>query len=184
VNSILQAPASALGRLSPREQRLLGLFALLAVLSGLYVFVIQPAFVGRARMEQHITSMEHDLATMQALAMRIRRLESGLGKAAANVDAAKDFSLFSFIDRAAAAAMSRDSIASMNPSRHALRDGTEETLVELRVNGVSLPELVSLLQRIEAAEQPVYIKRLEIKRRYDDKSRFDATVVTAAVSRT
>jgi general secretion pathway protein M len=183
VKAILHAPASALGRLSPREQRLLALFALLALVSGLYVFVIQPAITGRARMEQRITNLERDLTTMQALAARIKRLESGLGTAAANASAAKDFSLFTFVDRAAAGAVSRDAIASMNPSRHALRDGTEETLVELRVNGVTLPELVSLLQRIEEAEHPVYVKRLEVKRRYDDKARFDATVVTGSVSR-
>jgi len=184
IKAMLHAPASALGRLSPREQRLLAVFAALALASGVYVFVIQPLVAGRARTEQHIAGLERDLAKMYELAARIHKLQSGLGAATTSESAAKDFSLFTFVDRAAAAAMSRDAIASMNPSRHALRDGTEETLVELRVNAVTLPELVSLLQRIEQAEQPVYVKRLEVKRRYDDKSRFDATVVTGAMSRT
>ena len=44
--------------------------------------------------------------------------------------------------------------------------------------------MVSFLRRIEDAEQPIYIKRLELKRRYDDHTRFDATVVAGAVART
>jgi hypothetical protein len=159
-------------------------FAVLLVATGGYLFLIEPVLAGRERAEVRVETLRRDLPTMHALAARIRRLESQLGTASSSTSAAKDFSLFAFIDRAAAASISREKIASMNPSRRPMRDGYEETAVELRVNGATLPELIGFLQRIEDAEEPVYIKRMELKRRYDDKSRFDATVVAGALSRT
>jgi general secretion pathway protein M len=183
VRAIWHWASAALGRLSPREQRLVALFAALLVLSAAYLFVVEPVIAGRARVRQRVETLQRDLATMQQLALRIKRLQADLGAASA-AGAAADFSLFAFVDKAAAAAVSRESIASMNPSTRALRDGYVESAVELRVNGVTLPEIVSLLERMEESTQPVYIKRLEIKRRYDDKTHFDATVVAGAMSRT
>ena len=62
--------------------------------------------------------------------------------------------------------------------------GLEESSVELRLTSVGLPEIVALLEQIEATTEPVYVKRVELKRRYDDRARFDATIVTAALTRT
>ena len=47
---------------------------------------------------------------------------------------------------------------------------------------IRLPELVGLLRQIEEAAHPVYIKRLELKRRYDDRSRFDALIIAGSVA--
>lgn len=179
---LLQSATAALSRLNPRERLLVAAFAALAAGSAVFVFVVEPAISGRARSEQRVEALERDLPTMETLARRIQQLEARVGAGSErSPDAA--FSLFAFVDKAAAASLSRESIASMNPARHPLRDGQEETTVELRVNGASLPELVAFLQRIEQAAQPVYVKRLELKRRYEDKTRFDATVVTGALSR-
>lgn len=175
----------AVGRLSRREQILVATLAGLAAVAGLYLFVIEPIVDWRARMQQRIETLSRDLPSLEALAGKVRRLEAELG-AVADVQASTgtDFSLFAFIDKAAAASIARDAIAAMNPSRRPMRDGFEENSVELRLNSVSLVELVGLLRRIEDAEQPVYVKRLEIKRRYDDATRFDATIVAGALSRT
>jgi len=184
VTTLAQSLSAPLARLSARERRLVLLFAGLAAAAAVYVFVVEPVFAGRARTQQRIESLRRDLPQMQALALRIKQLDAQVGSHANAVNADTDFSLFTFIDRAAAASLTRESIASMNPSRRPTRDGFEENLVELRVNGATLAELVTFLQRIESAEQPVYVKRLEFKRRYDDHTRFDATIVAGAVART
>ena len=183
MKSLVLAAGAALSRLNPRERLLVGTLAALAGASAGYLFVIEPAIASRIRAEQRVEMLVRDLPTMESLARRIQQLESQVGAASKSAKADTDFSLFAFIDRAAAASLTRDSIASMNPSRHPLRDGKEETIVELRVSGASLAELIGFLQRIEQAEQPIYVKRLELKRRYEDKTRFDATVITGALSK-
>jgi hypothetical protein len=183
VRSALHGAGAAVARLSPREQRLLALFAGLVAAAAIYVLVVEPLIAGRARVVGRVEGLQRDLPVMEALAVRVRELEASLGTANAST-AAADFSLFAFLDRAAASSIPRESIASMSPSRRPSRDGVEESIVELRINGATLPQLVALLEHVEKAEQPVYVKRLEIKRRYDDETRFDATVVAGALART
>lgn len=179
----LQAVSASLARLSPRERRLVTAFAVVALLAAIYVFAVEPFFAGRARTHRRIEKLAGDIAVMQTLAARIRALESDVERTRAEgtVDA---FSLFSFVDKATSASVSRDAVASMNPQRRPVRQGFEENTVEVRLTAVTLPELVGLLEKIEATTQPVYLKRVEMKRRYDDAARFDAIVVAGAVSKT
>jgi type II secretory pathway component PulM len=172
-----------MSRLSPREQRLILVFLVVALCAGTYVFAIEPLVAGRARLESRIATLARDLEAMQRSAARIRTLDAALGDEIGQ-QTGRDFSLFSFIDRATTASVASEAVASMNPSRRPLRDGSEESTVELRLTRVSLPEVVALLRQINDAGQPVFVKRLELKRRYDDRTRFDATVVAASIART
>ncbi len=179
-----EALTAALGRLNPRERRLVGIFSALAAVAFLYVGIIEPIVEQRTRMERRIETLSGDLAQLQALAGRIRRLEGELGQKTAPTNASKDFSLFSFIDKATSASVAADAVASMNPTRRRLPEGNEEHSVELRLQDIALGELVGLLRQIELADEPVYIKRLDLQRRYDDRTRFDATIIAGAVAAT
>ena len=181
----LHAVVAAFTRLSPREQRLVGALAGLLVVAGVYVFVVEPAVLGRRRLESRIETLTADLAEMRRLAARIDRLETVLGNTQSGDRTAEaEFSLFSFMDKAATATVNPDSVAAMNPSRRQVREGLAESAVELRLSTVSLREIVGLLRKIERSPQPVYVKRIELKRRYDDRTRFDAVIVTGSVSKT
>jgi len=184
IRQMLQPGVAVLGRLSRREQRLVTVFGVLLVAAGVYVFAVEPVVAGRASMERRIASLSRDISTMESLGGRIAALEVAVAGAAGPRAADKEFSLFSFIDRATSAAVSREAVASMNPSRRPSRDGFEESAVELRLVNVTLPEVVGLLRQIDEAVAPVFVKRFELKRRYADSSRFDAVIVAGAVSRT
>ena len=166
-----EAAAAALGRLNPRELRLVTFFAALLTVSMVYLALIEPVANNRMRMQQRITSLSRDLGNMQSLATTIQRVERELGRKENPTNTSKDFSLFSFIDRATSAAVAAEAIASMNPTRRKLPEGLEESAVELRLQDVALADIVGLLRQIELAQEPVYIKRLDLRRRYDDRSR-------------
>jgi len=182
--TMAHSASAAFGRLSPRERRLVGTFAVLAAAAFVYLTLIEPLLEGRTRMEQRIESLTRELATLDALASRVRRLEAELGNDSETGQVSEDFSLFSFMDRATSASVAADAVASMNPSRRKLPEGMLENVVELRLQNVSLGEIVALLRQIETAPEPVYIKRLELRRRYDDNTRFDATLIAGALSAT
>jgi type II secretory pathway component PulM len=179
-----EAVASALGRLNPRELRLVTSFAALLAVSMVYLFLIEPVVDNRMRMQQRITSLSRDLGNMRNLATTIQRVERELGRKENPTNTSKDFSLFSFIDRATSTAVAAEAIASMNPTRRKLPKGIEESAVELRLQDVALADIVGLLRQIELADEPVYIKRLDLRRRYDDRTRFDAIIIAGAVSAT
>jgi len=181
---LVEAASAALGRLNPRERRLVTTFAALLAVSLVYLALIEPVIDGRRGMQRRIDTLSRDLGKMQELAARIRRLEADLGRKTTPTNTSKDFSLFAFVDRATTASVAAEAIASMNPTRRKLPEGLEENSVELRLQDVALSELVGLLRQIELAEEPVYIKRLDLRRRYDDRTRFDAIIIAGAVSET
>jgi type II secretory pathway component PulM len=174
---------AAFRRLSRREQRLVLAFVALLAAAAVYVGVIEPVTAGRARMEQRIATLAEDIESMRRTATRITELERELGSAESAAAVPPDFSLFSFVDKAASASVTPGSVAAMNPSRRKVRDGEEESLVEVRLSAVPLPEIVGFLRNIEQATEPIYVRRVEMKRRYDDKTRFDSTIVTGMIER-
>ena len=73
----------------------------------------------------------------------------------------------------------REKIASMNPQNKDLGGAYREDSVELKLNGVSLQQLVDLMYHIEKGAQPLRLTRLQVKKKPRDPSSFD---VTATVS--
>ncbi len=181
---IRQTLDSSLARLNPRERRLVSVLGAVTLVGGVYIMIVEPYQESRHRARRRIETLSRDLGAMESLAAKIRALEATPAQVESSEATAAGFSLFSFVDKATQAAISRDAVASMNPAKRPVRGGLEESSVELRLTSVGLPEIVALLEQIEATTEPVYVKRVELKRRYDDRARFDATIVTAALTRT
>jgi general secretion pathway protein M len=60
-------------------------------------------------------------------------------------------------------------------------EGYKETTVEIRIENVTLYELVNYLTMAENSQQPMRIKRLNIKTRYDNPKKLDSTVVITSL---
>ncbi len=181
MNQLLQQLLGLLARLNPREQRLVIAFAALLVLAVAYLAVVEPLVIGRQRLHASIEKLREDIGHMQRLSNRIAVLETTLPGKSDVADSDADFSLFSFIDKVTAASVEADSIESMNPSRRKTADGSDEVYVEIKLSRVSLRAVVALLRGIEESGRPVSIRQLEMRRKYDDKTRFDLTLVAATL---
>lgn len=175
--------ATSFARLSPREKWLVGAFVATLALSAVYIGVIEPLTAGRRHMEQRIQNLGDEIAYLRSAGARVADLERALARVSKNEVTPKDFSLFAFVDKAASATVAPGAVAAMNPSRRRVRDGEEESLVEVRLSAVPLTEVVAFLRKLEEGTNPVFLRRVELKRRYDDRSRFDATVVAAMIER-
>jgi type II secretory pathway component PulM len=183
MNARLHQAQMLVARLSPREQRLVAIFGGLLGVVLIWSLVISPFLGGRAAMQREITGLRSELGELEGLARQIRQLQSDAPsgrKGGATARATADFSLLSFVEKAAAASLRPESIASMSPGRRALDGGRQETTVELKLSSATLGELVALLRAIETEASPVYVKQFSVRKRYDDASRFDVTLVTAA----
>ncbi len=73
------------------------------------------------------------------------------------------FTLFSFLDGAAGQTQLKDRIAYMKPSADPIKDTPYRlSRVEMKIQDVSLPELVAFLHRVETAAEAITVKRLSI----------------------
>ena len=86
------------------------------------------------------------------------------------------FSLLAFMEEATTTAQIRDRIVGMQPQAPVVVQGYQETSVDLRLDGVTLPQLLALLVAIEQAPYDVQVRHLQMKPRYDNPVNLDATL--------
>jgi general secretion pathway protein M len=86
------------------------------------------------------------------------------------------FSLLAFMEEATTTAQIRDRIVGMQPQAPIIVQGYQETAVDLRLDGVSLPQILALLVAIEQAPYDVQVHHLQLKPKYDNPVNLDATL--------
>ena len=86
------------------------------------------------------------------------------------------FSLLAFMEEATSTAQIRDRIVGMQPQAPIVVQGYQETSVDLRLDGVSLPQILALLIAIEQAPYDVQVHHLQMKPKYDNPVNLDATL--------
>ena len=76
----------------------------------------------------------------------------------------------------ATTAQVRERITGMQPQVQTLAQGYQETAVDLRLEGVQLPELLALLAVIDQAPYDLHVRHLQIRPKFDNPVNLDATV--------
>lgn len=174
-------------KLAKREKYLVALAAGALAVFILIQFLIFPFFERRDRLDRGIQAKEGGLQEMLLMSARYRAHESGSqGVQSVLSNREKGFTLFSFLDRAAGGAGVKEYIKYMKPSTS---DGTgiyKESMVEIKLEGVTLQQLVEYLFRIESPENLVNVKRISIKENKREAGYLDAVlqVLTLQQNRT
>ncbi len=177
LGDLLQRLAGLVERLSPRERVLLGAGAAAGVV--VLVWALAGALgEQRAALQAQIAASERDLAEMGRLRDRYLQLRAERDVVRRKLErGGADFSLFSHLEGVTRDVTSRDRVAAMNPSTRTVGEDLQEEDVEMRLSGVSLREVVSLLYRVEKTELPLLVSRIQMKKRYDQPFVYDATLV-------
>lgn len=172
-------------RMSGRERTLVGLAALVLVLTCLYTFVLDPLTAERALLSTRVGAKEKDLTTLVELRQRYLDLNQKLVAAQGLLAKADpNFSLFTHLETTIAQVIPRERISSMNPSSKSIGEQYEEQLVEIKLTQVSLQQLVDMLHRIEKGSYPLRVTRLQVKKRPSDIRNFDVTATVSLVGAT
>lgn len=180
MNAAVHQVQVLVARLSPREQRLVAIFASLLGAVLVWSLVVSPFLGGRDDMRREIDTLRGELSQMKTFAAQIRQTEASAPKSGTGTKPPADFSVLAFVEKAAGASLRPESIGSMTPARRVLDADHQESTVELKLSGATLGEVIALLRAIEGERSPVYIKQFSVKKRYDDASRFDVTLLAAA----
>ena len=168
-------------RLSSRERSLVGVAggALVAIL--VYTLIWQPIEDQRVQLAKRIQVRQRELVEILQMRDTYLELRSQFELRQKIIEKADPkFSLFPHIEATVSEVLGgRDKIVSMNPQNKDLGGAYREESVELKLNGVSLQQLVDLMYHIEKSPQPLRLTRLQVKKRQRDATSFD---VTATVS--
>jgi hypothetical protein len=172
----------AYARLAPREK----LLAQVATATTAFVLVylvfawVQSA---KADLRTKIAAKERQLEEIQELRKTYLRLKQQADTlTATQAERPENFSLFSFLDGIGTKTVTREKILAMSPSSKTIADQYVEESVEMRLSGVSLQQVVSLLHQVENAPTPLVVSRLQMKKRFNDVYNFDVTLVVSSVT--
>lgn len=162
---------------SPRERIIVAAGGAMAAAVLVFLLIIDPVMATIDRLDRQAKRKAKDSQELALVAQeyvvkqaRIAKLEERMPSPPAQ------FSLLAFMEEATTAAQIRDRITGMQPQAPIVVQGYQETAVDLRLDGVSLPQLLALLMAIERAPYDVQVHHLQLKPKYDNPVNLDATL--------
>jgi len=178
--------AQARGRyqkLETRERILVQIGAALIAIFLLYNLIYAPIVNLSSGLDERIAMREHDLTNVRHLAANYAAVKADLeGAEHGTVPQGKDFSLFSVVEASFTKSVGRDKIASITPSEDKkLSDGLVQYSVQLKLENVSLAQIVDALYSVRTLPVPVGVENLRIQRRTQNTHAYDVDITCVAL---
>ncbi|MBN2256175.1 MAG: hypothetical protein JW736_10735 [Deltaproteobacteria bacterium] len=127
-------------------------------------FLLFPLFDAKAKMKRSIERNERILQEIIELRSDYHFIKNSTDSIRAALKKRdKDFTLFSFLEKQAGRAGVKTNITYMKPSTETDTGPYRESSVEMKLEGITLKQLVDYLYFIESPRDLVQIKRISIK---------------------
>jgi len=170
--------------LQPRERLLVQIAAGVVGVLILYSFVYQPVVGLSSSLEDRITQRERDLADVRRLTANYQQLKLDLDAAEHNTVPEKSFSLFSVVESSLTKSVGREKIAAITPAAdQKVSGGLIQYSVQLKLDNVSLAQVVDVLYGVQSLSVPVTVSSLRVARRAQDTHSFDVDMTCVALGR-
>ncbi len=164
-------------KLAKREKNFVGIAVCSVVFFVLFQLLIFPFFEKRERLQSGVRAKEEALREIirlrgeyQASKGDSREIQRLLARRAGG------FTLFAFLERAAGEAGVKENIEYMKPSTPKSTGPYKESMVEMKLEAITLNQLTQYLHRIESPEDLISIKRISIKQNNKEAGYLDAVL--------
>lgn len=154
-------------RINPRERRTLIVGGCLVVALLIYVLVVSPYLKAMELMDRQIARKSEELKDVLALQQDFFRLKEKTKMLESMVRSTPGFSLLSFLENLATKNQIKNQIAYMKPVTTASSERYRESSVEMKIEDITLKQLVDYLYGIEQSRESIRIKRLNIVKKKD-----------------
>jgi len=142
---------------------------LIAVGVGLGLFIVAqlmvfPILDRRARLYSQVVTQTRALAQMNTLKAEYEKITRHAQQSELKLKSrAKGFTLFSFLDTLAGKSGIKQNIAYMKPSTTQMKSAPHAlSIVEMRINMLTMEQLVNFLHGVETSANLIWIKRISI----------------------
>ncbi|HVA83865.1 MAG TPA: type II secretion system protein GspM [Candidatus Binataceae bacterium] len=185
--AVAPTAAAARGRyekLDRRERVLVQIAGALVALFIVFNLIYVPIQNALSGLSDRIQERQHDAVDVAHMMRTYQRLRIDLATMRARtVPASGDFSLFSVVEQALTRAPGKDKIGSITPAEKTISGGLKQYTIELKLNALSLPQVVDTLYGLSALNVPVTVSALHITRRSQDSHSFDVEMTCVALGR-
>jgi general secretion pathway protein M len=162
-------------QLAKREKYLISLAVIGIVLALVTQLAIMPFVEKREQYNNNVTAKQKNLQEMVSLRQEYLALQQGSDILAQRLASrSKSFTLFSFLEKAAGDAGIKENIKYMKPSASTGKGPFKESLVEMKLERITLGQMVGYLKLIESPGKLVSIKRISIQSNKKETQYLDA----------
>jgi general secretion pathway protein M len=162
-------------QLAKREKYLIALMVAVVAVAVLFQLLVVPILEGRERMQSSVIGKQKNLQEIVRLSQEFKVLKQDsetlsqrLSRRPAN------FTLFSFLEKAAGKAGVKNNIKYMKPSASTGKGPFKESLVEMKLEKITLKQMVDYLKLIESPDDIVSLKRISIQTNKKETQYLDA----------
>jgi len=170
-------------KLSQREKLALTVGGIVILAFILLQFMVLPLLDKRDRLQQRIVLNGKQFDRMMSLQKRYQELHSqsiSISKHLQN--RSPDFSLFSFLEQMASRADVKKQIIYMKPSKTLTEGNYSEIMVEMKLQTITLQQLIDFLEYIESPDNVVAIKRISVQVNTKDEAALDVILQIVTIN--
>lgn len=164
-------------KLTKRDKYLL-VFAACFIVTVLFInMAVLPFFASRENIRRGIAAKEKGLQEIMELSAVYQALQKESQVLKQRLDKRQQgFTLFSFLEKEAGTAGVKNFIKYMKPSVASVKGPFQESMVEIKLEGIGLEQLVEYLRRVEYEAEAVSVKRITIQTNKRDAAALDVTM--------
>lgn len=170
-------------QMSPREQLFVIIGGLAIVAALLYLAVLLPYRNTLARLDSRIAAHSRQLQEAQSLRLDYLALQQELAQLERHLDNRTETSALTLIETLAVNSAGRENLVSMRPQAPVSGSRFITESVEIRLEKLTLRQVVELLRGVESAQTPMQVRNLQLKQRFDNRALLDASMTIAALRR-
>lgn len=151
-------------RLEKREKVFLTVGVVFLICFCVIQFIIFPYLDAKKRLDKSLAVKKADLARIIQMQKEYVHLEKQAGVTQNRLsERAPGFTLFSFLEEQATKANVKQQIQYMKPSTSNKDEGEQQSIVEMKLQHITLAQLVGFLRLAESSKNMVFVKHISIQ---------------------
>lgn len=167
----------------PREKVLLQVLGVIVALLLGYNLVYSPAVSLRADLADRVVGRRQDLIAVRSMMRTYDRLQASLAQSEKRTVPGKNFSLFSALEQALTNSVGREKIGAISPADHSVPGGFIQYTADVKLNAISLAQIVDTLYSVQTLAVPVTVSNLQIHEHAQDSHSYDVDMSCIALGR-
>lgn len=166
--------------MQPRERLFIGGAGAALLIFLLFKLAMDPMLKRSADLDRQIVTAQRQLSELRTMQEEYLRQKSVVDSINSQLKKQQNFAIFSRLEELAGQTGIRNKILHMKPTVSTHSEMYNEESVEVKMEGVTLEQLVRYLHQVESSPQLLKIKRLEVKPRIDNRQILTATFRVSA----
>ncbi|HOE78804.1 MAG TPA: type II secretion system protein GspM [Smithellaceae bacterium] len=166
--------------LDRRQRYVAGLGIVFVVAVLIWAFVLSPLWEAKAKMKKSISSNSGKLAEMISMDEAFADQEAQISRIKTVLASRRDFTLFSYLEKKAVAARVKGSIRQMNSMQGTKSSSFEESLIDLKLDRLTIRQLVEFLYQVESPDEMIRIKRITIDKMKENPEYISVQILVAS----